>query len=223
MKNSNFTALEGRKSIGYVYDQYNPNSIRYGSELLEKTDRMKIAVKLYPFNEINTFSITSNNGLGVMNLSSTRFDNVRQGLARHLSNQALKEISRSDYFEFAERLHGFKHDIKKEEAPVSISPNDLHKKSYNTKYIVNNFFKKGQVVLVYGPAKVGKSTVIEDVGTMIAAGESFGGCYRWSASEPQPVVILDGEMSLEDLAYRSKGIVPLYRNKKLINDKLSYI
>ena len=217
MKISKLTALEGRKSVAYVFDQYNPTSMQYGAKLLEKADHLKIDVKLYRIKGHNAFSITSNNGLGVMKLSSAQFQNQRQDLTRYLSNKSFIEMSRSDYYESAERLHGLKFDnVSALPVSLTLSISDLKRIPKTCNFKVYPLCEAKHLNILYARPKVGKTLFCLDIALMVAAGELFGQ-GRFFAPSPEECLYVATELFVEKYGERISLLSQLYNNQELLN------
>ena len=215
MKNSKLTVLEGRKSMAYVFDLYNPISMLYGAKLFEKADSMKIAVKLYPINANNVFSITSNNGLGVMKLSSAEFQNQRKDLTRNLNYQGIKEISRSDYFETAERFHGLKLVQLAHNAELTLtSVEDLDAKAPRSKSLVYPLCGPEDLIYLHGDSLVNNTMLCLDFCIMITLGEIYGS-GRFFVPSPVKVLYIDSGNGFDPLKEMISLLRSLYKNNNL--------
>lgn len=83
---------------------------------------------------------------------------------------------------------------------------DLRRREWPAReYVIGPWLRQGESVMLWAPTGLGKTMVALTIALAVAGGGSVMG---WAASKPRPVMLLDGEMHIQDIYDRLEMLAP---------------
>lgn len=81
----------------------------------------------------------------------------------------------------------------------------LNEKYTPREYLLTPWLRQGEQGMLYAPPGLGKSMLALSMALAVAGG---GGLIGWSAQSPRRVLLVDGEMPMDDIQDRAKMLLP---------------
>jgi len=198
------------RNVKYVFDPSRLSSCKIAIKLREKFDKIATGLELITYEEIY-----QEENMG----SSSSSDPDEKKV--NFKTRTLK--SDDEFYDLVKELHKLDLKPKKEGLRYHVRKLiDLSGIKEDRQFMVHPLFRKGEFIVLFAGAGVGKSFVTLDLMLMIAGGGSWKG--RLSAKQQYNVLYVDAENDLVGNEQRLKGLIKgNYGNEKEILKYIEWI